>query len=434
LTRIRRAADRTFRSLYMRNYRLYSTGQLVSLTGTWMQSVAQAWLVLKLSGGGLALGIVTALQFLPMLLAGPWGGVIADRTDKRRLIIVTQSLSGILALALGVLSVAGVVQLWMVYLIALLLGVVNLVDMPARQAFVMEMVGPRDVANAVSLNGVVMNAARIAGPVLAGLLIATIGIGQCFLANAVSYAAVVIAFAAMRPRDLFPTERVPRGRGQLREGLRYVWSRPDLRLPLLLMAVVGALAYNFSVVFPLMVKFAFGGGPGAYGLLFAMMGAGAVVGGLVVAARGRATRPLLVGSMLAFGLMLVAAALAPGFGLELAVMVPIGAASTAFIATSNSLLQLGSSGQMRGRVMALFAVVFLGSTPIGGTLVGWFSERFGPRAGLLLGGLATVAASLVALYGLRRDGRKRRGRKGGISMVQTEPGVGEQELALRATW
>src|SRR5256886_369471 len=187
-----------------------------------MQSVAQAWLVLKLSGGGLALGIVTALQFLPILLAGPWGGVIADRTDKRRLIIMTQSVSAVLALALGVLTVAGVVELWMVYLIAFLLGVVNLVDMPAPQAFVIEMVGPRDVANAVSLNGVVMNAARIAGPVLAGLIIATIGIGQCFLANAVSYAAVVVAFVAMRPHELFPIELVPRGRGQLRAGLRYV--------------------------------------------------------------------------------------------------------------------------------------------------------------------------------------------------------------------
>ena len=407
MTPVRRAADRTFRSLRVRNYRLYFIGQGVSLTGTWMQSVAQAWLVLKLSGGGLALGIVTALQFLPVLLAGPWGGLVADRADKRRLIVITQSVSGALALGLGILTVTGLASLPIVYVFAFMLGIVTLVDMPARQAFVIEMVGARDVPNAVSLNGVVMNAARIAGPVLAGLLIATLGIGPCFLANALSYLAVVGAFLAMRPQDLFPTERVPRGRGQLREGLRYVWGRTELRVPLLLMAVVGTLAYNFSVVFPLMVKDAFHGGPGAYGLLFAAMGAGAVVGGLVVAARGRATNRLLVLSMLALGALLVVAALAPAFGLELVVMVPVGAASTAFIATSNSLLQLGASDRMRGRVMALFSVVFLGSTPIGGTLIGWFSERFGPRAGLVLGGAATVVAGLVGLLLLRKEPRPR---------------------------
>ncbi len=407
MTPVRRAADRTFRSLRVRNYRLYFIGQGVSLTGTWMQSVAQAWLVLKLSGGGLALGIVTALQFLPILVAGPWGGVIADRADKRRLIVLTQSLSGALALALGVLTVTGLATLATVYLFAFLLGIVTLVDMPARQAFVIEMVGARDVANAVSLNGVVMNAARIAGPVLAGLLIATLGIGPCFLANALSYAAVVAAFLAMRPRELFPTGRVPRGKGQLREGLRYIWSRSELRVPLLLMAVVGTLAYNFSVVFPLMVKVAFHGGPGAYGMVFAAMGAGAVVGGLVVAARGHASNRLLVLSMLALGALLAVAAVVPEFGLELAVMVPVGAASTAFIATSNSLLQLGSNDRMRGRVMAVFSVVFLGSTPIGGTLVGWFSERFGPRAGLLLGGIATLVAGLAALGQLRKEPRRR---------------------------
>ncbi|HLQ21887.1 MAG TPA: MFS transporter, partial [Gemmatimonadales bacterium] len=382
MNRVRATAGRTFRSLAVRNYRLYFFGQSVSLSGTWMQSVGQAWLVLKLSGGGLALGIVTSLQFLPMLLAGPWGGVIADRVDKRRLITVTQSVSGVLALALGVLTVTGVVQIWMVYVIAFLLGVVNLIDMPARQAFVIEMVGPRDLTNAVSLNGVAMNAARIVGPALAGILIATIGIGPCFLANAASYIAVVAAFVVMRPDELHRPEPAPRARGQLRAGLSYVWSRPELRTPLLLMAVVGTLVFNFSVVLPLMVTFAFGGGAGSFGALFSAMGAGAVVGGLVIAARGRATRSLLIGSMLALGVGLAAAAESPHLGLEVATMVPIGAASTAFIATSNSILQLETSDQMRGRVMALFAMVFLGSTPIGGPLVGWFAGRFGPRSAL----------------------------------------------------
>ena len=401
MTRVRTALNRAFRSLHVRNYRLYFIGQTISMSGTWMQSVAQAWLVLKLSGGGVALGIVTALQFLPMLLAGPWGGVIADRVDKRRLVTITQSVSGLLALALGILTVTGVVQLWMVYLLAFLLGLVSLADMPARQAFVIEMVGASDVANAVSLNSVLTNAARIVGPATAGILIATIGIGPCFLANAASYIAVVAAFVAMDPDELRRAKPVQRKRGQLREGLRYVWSRPDLRAPILLMAVVGALAYNFSVVLPLMVKVVFHAGAGELGVLYSVMGAGAVAGGLVIAARSRATHTMLTWSALCLGVALVATALAPGLGTELGVMVLVGVASTAFIATANTLLQLGSSEEMRGRVMALFMMVFLGTTPIGGPLIGWLAERFGPREALLVGAVATLVAAAVALIRLR---------------------------------
>ena len=418
MSRVGSTVDRTFRSLHIRNYRLYFIGQSISMSGTWMQSVAQAWLVLKLSGGGVALGIVTALQFLPILLAGPWGGVIADRVDKRRLVTITQSVSGVLALALGVLTMTGVVQLWMVYLLAFLLGLVSLADMPARQAFLMEMVGPQDVANAVSLNSVLTNAARIVGPAVAGVLIATIGIGPCFLANAASYVPVVMAFVAMDPGELRPSPRLERGKGQLRAGLRYVWSRPELRTPLLLMAVVGTLAYNFSVVLPLMVRFVFHAGPGEFGALYSVMGAGAVAGGLVVAARSRATRPLLVGSAIALGAALVGAALSPSLGVEIAVMLPIGVASTAFIATSNSLLQLASSDQMRGRVMALFMMVFLGTTPIGGPLTGWLAERFGPREALLVGAIATLVAGAIALVRVGRLDRRHR------------PGQVEAEQAL----
>jgi MFS family permease len=405
---LRSAGGRTFRSLHVRNYRLYFWGQIISFTGTWMQSVAQAWLVLKLTDSGVALGVVTALQFLPMLVAGPWGGVIADRVDKRRLVTVTQSVAGVLALALGVLTVTGVVQLWMVYLMAFLLGLVNLVDMPSRQAFVMEMVGPADLANAVSLNSVVVNASRIVGPAVAGLLIATVGIGVCFILNAASYVAVVVAFIAMDPSTLHRAKPVERRGGQLREGLRYVWARSDLRTPLLLMAVAGTLAYNFSVVLPLMVRGVFRAGAGTYGALFSVMGAGAVAGGLVVAARGRATPRLLVGAMLALGATLLAMAYAPNLPLEFVAMVPVGITSTAFIATSNSLLQLGASEQMRGRVMALFSMVFLGSTPIGGPVVGWVAEAFGPRTALALGALATILAGAAALIAVRRIHRRSR--------------------------
>jgi MFS family permease len=406
MSRLRVAAGLPFRSLRVPNYRRFFLGQVVSLTGTWMQSVGQAWLVLKLTGSGFALGLTVALQFLPMLLAGPWGGVVADRFDKRRLLVMTQSAAGSLALVLGVLTVTGAVRLWMVYVLALLLGLVNLIDMPARQSFVVELVGLEDVANAVSLNSVLVNGTRVAGPALAGVLIATVGTGLCFLLNAASYVAVVIALATMDRGTLRSAPPVARRKGQLREGFRYVWSNRELRNPLLVMAVIGTLTYNFSVVLPLMARFTFHAGAGAYGALFALMGAGAVLGGLVVAARSRATERLLAASALSFGAMVALAAVAPSLRWELAAMVPVGAASTAFIATANSILQLGASPEMRGRVLALFGVVFVGSTPVGGPLVGWIAEQFGPRASLGVGAVAALLAGSVAAVVLVRARRR----------------------------
>jgi MFS family permease len=402
MTGLRLAVSRTFRSLKVRNYRLYFLGQIVSMSGTWMQSVAQAWLVLELTGSGVALGTVTALQFLPTLLLGPWGGLIADRVDKRRLLIWTQTASALLALALGVLVVTHVVVLWMVYALALGLGLVTMIDMPTRQTFVMEMVGREHVTNAVSLNGVIVNASRIVGPAVAGVLIATVGVGICFLVNAGSYLAVIAGLYMMRTQELQRGAITTRQGGQLRAGLRYVWRTPELRTPLLLMAVVGAIAYNFSVLLPLMVRFAFHGGAGAFGVLFSVMGAGAVVGGLAVAAWGKATRRLLAGAALAMGGFLALAAVAPSLGFEMAAMLPVGVASTAFIAMSNSLLQLGATPEMRGRVMGLFAVVFLGTTPIGGPLVGWIAEQLGPRAALGIAAGVTALAGAVVLLSLRR--------------------------------
>ena len=416
----RALAGRTFRSLRVRNYRLYFFGQIVSLTGTWMQSVAQAWLVLKLTGSGVALGITTALQFGPILLGGPWGGVVADRSDKRKILIATQSASAMIALTLGLLVVTGAVRQWMVYLLAFLLGTVNLVDMPTRQSFVMEMVGRGEVANAVSLNSVLVNSARVLGPAAAGLLIAAFNTGVCFLVNAGSFIAVIVALWLMDSNGLHRGPRVARAKGQLRAGLRYAWETRELRTPLLLMLVVGTLAYNFSVVMPLLARVTFHQGPGAYGLLYALMGVGAVAGGLVVATRARATARLLTAAAVGFGVALWFAAVAPGLHWEMLVMVPMGAASTSFIATSNSVLQLTSSQEMRGRVMALFAVVFVGSTPIGGPLVGWIAERFGPRVSLMVGATATIAAGVAAWSVLRRATRKvRRTRKQSV----TEPDV-----------
>lgn len=402
MTRLWRAARVTFRSMSVRNYRLYFAGQLISTTGTWMQSIAQAWLVLQITGSGVALGVTVALQFLPVLLVGAWGGLVADRVDKRRLLVGTQAAAGVLALVLGTVTALGVVQLWMIYVLALGLGAVNALDNPARRAFVVEMVGAEHVSNAVSLSSAMFMAARVIGPAIAGLVIAGFGVSWCFFANGVSYSAAVIAFLAMRENEFFSVEPVPKRKGQLREGLRYAWSTPALRLVLVLTAVIGTLAFNFQVVLPLLAKQTFSGGADTLGVLYASMSIGSVIGALVSAHEARATRRFVLGAALAFGAALVAAALAPSFALELLVLVPVGAAGIAFTAMANGVLQTETAPEMRGRVAALFTVAFLGSTPIGGPIIGWVSQQVGPRAGLWVGGVATLAVTVVAIAGILR--------------------------------
>jgi MFS family permease len=402
VTRLWRAARVTFRSMSVRNYRLYFAGQLISTTGTWMQSIAQAWLVLQITGSGVALGFTVALQFLPVLLVGAWGGLVADRVDKRRLLVGTQAAAGVLALVLGTVTALGVVQLWMIYVLALGLGAVNALDNPARRAFVVEMVGDEHVSNAVSLSSAMFMAARVFGPAIAGLVIAGFGVSWCFFANGVSYSAAVIAFLAMRENEFFAVEPVPKRKGQLREGLRYAWSTPALRLVLVLTAVIGTLAFNFQVVLPLLAKQTFSGGADTLGVLYASMSIGSVIGGLVSAHEARASRRFVLGAALAFGAALVAAALAPSFALELLVLVPVGAAGIAFTAMANGVLQTETAPEMRGRVAALFTVAFLGSTPIGGPIIGWVSQQLGPRAGLWVGAVATLAVTVVAIAGIRR--------------------------------
>jgi MFS family permease len=402
VTRLWRAARVTFRSMSVRNYRLYFAGQLISTTGTWMQSIAQAWLVLQITGSGVALGVTVALQFTPVLLVGAWGGLVADRVDKRRLLVGTQAAAGVLALVLGSVTALGVVQLWMIYVLALGLGAVNALDNPARRAFVVEMVGAEHVSNAVSLSSAMFMAARVIGPAIAGLVIAGFGVSWCFFANGVSYSAAVIAFLAMRENEFFSVEPVPKRKGQLREGLRYAWSTPALRLVLVLTAVIGTLAFNFQVVLPLLAKQTFSGGADTLGVLYASMSIGSVIGALVSAHEARATRRFVLGAALAFGAALVGAALAPTFALELLVLVPVGAAGIAFTAMANGVLQTETAPEMRGRVAALFTVAFLGSTPIGGPIIGWVSEQLGPRAGLWVGGIATLAVTVAAVAAIRR--------------------------------
>ncbi|MGI9023916.1 MAG: MFS transporter [Acidimicrobiales bacterium] len=395
---------RTVSSLSVRNFRFWFVGQMVSLAGTWMQSVAQAWLVLQLTGSGTALGLLVALQFLPVLFLGPVGGLVADRCDKRRLLYVTQTCSGLLALALGLLVTFDVVELWMVFALAAGFGLVNAVDSPARQSFVHEMVGADELPNAVTLNSVMFNLARAVGPAVAGVLIATVGLGPCFLVNAGSYLAVLVALTLMRGHELQPATRQGKGGGQLREGFRYVRAKPGLAIPLLMMAVIGTLAYEFSVTLPLLARFTFHGDAGTYGLMSSCIGVGAVLGGLYVASHRRAGTTALAVNAIVFGVLLLAAAVAPTLALELVALVAIGAASIGFLTLGNATLQLTTAPEMRGRVMALWAVAFLGSTPIGGPVVGWIGQNLGPRYAVGVGGLAALAAGVLAYPRLARIG------------------------------
>jgi MFS family permease len=385
----------------VRNFRLFFFGHLVSSTGTWMQQVGQDWLVLRLTDAPLPLGVTLALQFTPMMALGAWAGLVADRLDKRRLLLVTQIAMAVLALVLGVLTATGAVRLWMVYALALLLGVATAFDMPARQAFVSEMVGHDRVANAVGLNSASFNTARVIGPAVAGLLIAVVGIAPAFFLNAVSYLALIGGLLAMDPDRLYRRAAVERGRGQIRAGVRYVWATPALRSTIVLVAVVGMLGLNYRVAVPLLARFAFDGGPGAYGALAAVMAAGSVAGALTVARRGRPTRRLLIGSVAAFGLLSLAAAVAPTLLVEAVVLFPIGAASLAFVATANSTVQLASGQEMRGRVMSLFGLVLLGSGPPSGLLSGWMAGQFGPRSILVLSGVSCLVAAAVAAVASR---------------------------------
>jgi MFS family permease len=411
----------------VRNYRLFISGQLVSVTGTWMQTVALGWLVLRLTGSGFAVGVNLALQFLPILLFGMWGGLVADRFDKRRTLIRTQAAMALLAGVLWTITITGVAQLWMIYVLSLLIGSVTVVDNPTRQSFVTEMVGKDLVANAVSLNSAVFNASRIIGPAIAGVVIATIGLPWAFLLNAISFAAVIMGLRAMDPTQLLVPTPATRAGGQVRAGLRYVWDVRRLRYTVMLVAVVATFGLNFSVVLPLFARFTFNSGAGAFGFLTSMMALGALIGALVSAARRRPTRRLLLGSAALFGALTVVAALAPNLPTLAILLVPIGAASITFIATANATLQLNCSPVMRGRVMALHGLVFLGSTPLGAPAIGWVSERFGPRVGLAAGGLICLVAALAAIVVIKRGAIERRlrlarpGRRQPVTLPEGSP-------------
>ena len=398
------ALNRTFLSLSVPNYRRYFAGQVVSLSGNWMQIVAEMWLVVQLTGSGVSVGFTAALQFLPMLLFGAMGGVLADRLNKRRLLMLTQALMILPALALWALTVGGAIEIWMVYGLVFARGAVNALDNPARQSFVSELVGAARTVNAVALNSVIVHTARIVGPALAGGVIAFAGVGPCFLVNALSFGAMLFALYGMDVARLETPVPAPRARGELRSALRYVAATPALRIPLAMMALVGMLSFNFQILLPLLADFTWQGTATTYALLTAAMGVGSVGGALLAGARGRVDSRLLVGASCAFGVLMLLAAAAPTLPLQLAALVPLGAVSVTFAAGVNSALQIAVEPGMRGRVMALYSVVFLGSTPIGAPLVGWLAEVAGPRAGLVAGAVAALVAAAVARVAFARVG------------------------------
>lgn len=394
------ALKQTFSSFEVRNFRLFFNGQCISLSGTWMQIVGMSWLVLQMTHSGTQLGLVVAAQFLPVLLFGVLGGLVADRFNKRSVLFVTQSINALLSLILGVIVVTHAVHIWMIYAIAIALGLTQTVDNPTRQTFVMEMVGRDRLRNAVSLNSTMVNAARIVGPSIAGVLIATVGIGQCFLINAVSFIAILVALSLMNVHELHTIPVAPREPGQIRAALQYVWHEPHLRAILIMMFIAGIFTYEFPVILPLFATITLHGNAATYSALTVAMGMGAMAGGLYTANRGQPTlaQVRLVAGLFGISVMILAAM--PELITAFIVLLAVGALSVLFIALGNTTLQLTSDPQMRGRVMSLWAIAYFGTTPIGGPIIGYIGDHANPRVGLLVGGVASlIAAGLGFIVG-----------------------------------
>ena len=388
----------TFRSLQIRNFRLYLSGQVISMAGTWMQAVAQGWLVLKITGSGTALGLVGALAFIPMLLLGAWAGVIVDRTDRRKLYIATQGMCAANALALAILTATGLVQLWMIYVLAAVLGLITAFDQPTKIAFIYDMVGHDDITNAISLNQAMNNVGRIVGPATAGLTIGLLGIAPCFFVNALSFVAVIVALLMMRVSELHVSPPQPRKKGQVREGFRVVAHTPELLGMLTMAAIFFGLAWMSDIVMPLVARYTFHGGASMYGLFLSAMGLGAIVGALVTARLGNPSSRLLALAALWVTFGFVAAAAAPSFAVEMATMLVLGSGGSVFIATLSARIQLEAPHEFRGRVMALWAMAAMGTRPIGSPIVGAVGQHLGPRFALLLGAVAVGAIALPAWW------------------------------------
>ncbi len=398
---MKNALGRIFASFEIRNYRLYILGQGISMCGTWMQTIGLTWLVFELTHSGTQVGFVVAAQYVPVLVFGVWGGVIADRFNKRHVLYMTQTLFGILALVLGLLVVTHSIHLWMIYILACGLGFITVVDNPSRQTFVVEMVGQDRLRNAVTLNSTIVNGARVIGPSIAGILIATVGVGPLFLINAASYLAVLTALLLMDQKQLRPAPIAIKEKGQIRAGLRYAWSVPTLRSTLIMMFIIGTFAYEFPVIFPLFATHSLHGNASTYSDMMAAMGIGAIFGGLYSAGRQSISRMQLIWTAILFGISILITAFMDTKVIVLLILVIVGALSVLFVSLGNTTLQLGSDPKMRGRVMALWSIGFQGTTPIGGPIIGYIGDHANPRVGLAVGGFSAIVAGIVGAFILR---------------------------------
>jgi MFS family permease len=404
MTRLRLASAETFRSLHVRNFRLFFGGQLISQVGNWMTLVAQTLLVLSITDSGVALGVLAMAQFGPVLIIGPWAGLIADRSDKRRLLFIVQSIAMAQSFALAALAFIGDPPVGAIYAVALVGGITIAFDNPARRAFVVEMVPQDSVTNAVSLNSAMMTSSRVVGPALAGLLVTTVGYGWAFLADGLSYIAVLACLAMMRTSELRPSPLAAKAKGQVRAGLRYARSQVDLWVPLTMMAIIGTLSFNFQVVFPLFVTRDLGGTDATFTILFSVVSVGAVIGALISARRREVGIRSVSFAALMFGGALALITFAPNTTVAFPLGVLVGFGSITFLTSSTAIVQLRTKASMRGRVLALQAMVFLGSTPIGGPIVGWVSDRFGARYAVGIGAAAALATGVWGLTMARRLG------------------------------
>ena len=424
MTRVRAAAAETFASLRHRNFRLFFTGQLISQVGNWLTLVAQTLLVLELTDSGVALGILAAAQFGPILVLGPWAGLVADRSDKRRLLLIVQTLAMAQSFLLAALAFSGDPPVGAIYAVAVFGGVCMAFDNPTRRSFVVEMVPEDEINNAVSLNSALMTSSRVVGPALAGLLVSTVGYGWAFLGDGVSYLAVIAGLWLMRSDELRSAPVTPKARGQIRAGWRYVRRERDLFVPLAMLAVVGTLSYNFQTVFPLFVTRDLGGSDAVFTAMFSVVSIGSLVGALVTARRSDIGVRHVGLAAIGYGVTMALMALSPNVGVAMVLGLALGLASITFIVSSTAIVQIRSAPEMRGRVLALQAMLFLGSTPVGGPIVGWVADHFGARYSVGLGAVAALVAGAWGLAVVRRDGRR------GVPVDEVESAPGDAEAMV----
>ncbi len=411
MKRIHKFIDDSTTSLKIRNYRLYFTGQIISSTGTFMQILALQWLILQLTNSGIELGLVTALQFLPVLILAPLGGILVDRFSKRKVLFLTQSLLFLLAIGLGITVETGTVQVWMVYAFALAFGLITTVNLPAEQAFLLELVGKSELKNAVTIDNIQYNLARVIGPTIGGIVIFALGIPSCFILNGFSYLALIIAMLMMDVRQIKETRLIEISKGQLTAGVRYVLASKSLFYTLIILGIIGTITYEFTVSLPLLARFTFDGDAGTYALLTSAMGLGAIFGGILTAKEKSVEPKRFIVAAFSLGSAIILSALAPTLTLLAAGLVVVGFCSIHFLTNGRLMLQVETDSEMMGRVMAFWSMAFLGSTAIGAPLVGWVGQTIDPRWSLAVGGIAAIFAGCLGWITL---GRSRIGKRKGI--------------------